>query len=44
MTHTIANAWRLPVWTMLQTGGVLWVGFAPEFPLHYQAAETAVLA
>src|SRR6202023_1290244 len=44
MVHTIADCWRLPVWTMLQTGRELWVGLAPEFHLHYQVADMAALA
>jgi hypothetical protein len=44
MMHTIADRRRLPVWTMLQTGTELWVGVAPEFHLHYHAAEMAALA
>jgi hypothetical protein len=44
MIHTIADRWRLPVWTMLQTGAELWVGLAPEFHLHYQVMQMAALA
>ena len=44
MIHTIADRWRLPVWTMLQTGAELWVGLVPEFHLHYQVMQMAALA
>jgi hypothetical protein len=44
MLHTFADGWRLPVWTMLQTGGKLWVGLAPESHLHYQVGERLALA
>jgi hypothetical protein len=44
MMHMIADGWRLPVWTMLQTGGKLWVGLAPESHLHYQVGERVALA